>query len=74
MQEFPSTQQSGQVVAQQPAVVIMPQNMAQGAKQQVFQPAVYPGHQPGQYPGQHPVVVGVPPSGYSPQPQDPTQK
>ena len=80
--EFCAAQQSGQVVAQQPAVVIMPQNMAQEGKEQVFQPAVYPGHQPGQYPGhqpgqypgQQPVVVGVPPPGYSPQPQDPTQK
>ena len=74
MREFPATQQSGQVVVQQPAVVIMPQNMAQGGKEQFFQPAVYPGQQPGQYPGQHPVVVGVPPSSYSSHPQVPNEK
>ena len=75
MQEFPPQQFAGQPVIQQPAVVIMPQNMGEGGKQQVFQPVTHPGQQPFQNPGQQPVVIGAPAPGYTPQPQyDPTQK
>lgn len=69
-QEFPPDQ-AGHPVIQQPGVVIMPQNLAQGGKQQVFQPLAHPGQQP----VQQPVVIGMPPPDYGRQPQqDPTQK
>ena len=75
MQELPPQQFAGQPVIQQPAVVIMPQNMGEGGKQQVFQPVAHPGLQPFQNPGQQPVVIGAPPPGHTPQPQyDATQK
>jgi len=66
MQEFPPQQFAGQPVIQQPAIVIMPQNMGEGRQQHVFQPIAHPGQT---------VVIGAPPPSYSTQSQyDPTQK
>lgn len=71
MQEFANQQPTGQPVVQQPAVVIMPQGMA---NQQVFQPDPHPGQQTSQYPGQQPITAGMPPPAYSQQPnQQPKQ-
>jgi len=46
MEEFRRQQFAGQPVIQQAAVVVMSQNIGEGAKQQVFQPTAPPRQQP----------------------------